>query len=110
MTRIQVPGCVATFAETIYEMPDVQILRVEVEPGGEIPMHKHDCAATMIVLSGEAWALGENERKVRKGDIIVKSPMEPHGFRDVRDFFVFISISNGEGIKRGAHWDIDYIG
>jgi quercetin dioxygenase-like cupin family protein len=111
MPKIPVPGCSETFVETLCDDSDSHVLKVEVNPGGEIPLHSHECAATMVVLHGEALAVGIHPRRVQKGDVIVKAPNEPHGFSEITAPFVFISISDGDGIKRGsAEWDINYSG
>ena len=84
------------------------MLRVVVGHGGEVPLHSHDCAATMVVLGGSAFALGRRGRRVSKGDVVVKAPREPHGFSEVDAPFTFISISDGEGIQRETSWDMQY--
>ena len=108
-TPIAVPGCVGTYVEVIGERPGFQVLRVSVENGGEIPLHAHDCVATMVILEGSARTLGKDGRRVKTGDVVVKGIREPHGFTDVRDGFSFLSISTGEGILQGSDWDLNYV-
>lgn len=103
------PGCKKTTVRKLHEEHDLQILRVEVEPGGEIPLHAHDCAATMVILEGSARALGKRERVVTKGDVVVKTPHEPHGFSDIKGRFSFVSLSSDEGILRSEGWDMKYL-
>jgi quercetin dioxygenase-like cupin family protein len=106
---VDVPGCHGTSVEMIGAGIGFQVLRVAVLPGGEIPLHRHDCAATMVILSGTARALGAVERIVKSGDVIAKSADEPHGFTDVDMEFVFLSVSTGDGIMHGAEWDVEFI-
>jgi quercetin dioxygenase-like cupin family protein len=106
---IAVPGCRRTLVTKLYEERGKQILKVDVEPGGEIPLHAHECAATMIILEGTARALGKGDRIVQKGDMVVKAPQEPHGFTDVTERFSFISISDKAGIMREDAWDMVYL-
>ena len=104
----EVPGCVAVKAKHLVSEKSLQVLEVKVEKGGEIPMHSHSCAATMVVIEGSAKAIGHNERSVKKGDVIIKKAQEPHGFTSITEPFVFISISDGEGIMHDHDWDIKY--
>ncbi len=104
-----VPGSRGTTVQEILTENGVQVLKVEVESGGEIPLHAHECAATMIVLRGSARALGKNSRIVREGDVVTKVPHEPHGFNEIADGFVFISVSNQAGIIKAGRWDLEYL-
>lgn len=106
---VEVPGCSKTTVKRLHEEHGLQILRVDVEPGGEIPLHAHDCAATMVILDGSARALGNSERIVKKGDVVVKIPHEPHGFSDIKGRFSFISLSDEDGIVRPDRWDIAFL-
>lgn len=106
--QTEVPGCKETLVEALAEEPGLHVLRVEVGVGGEIPLHTHECAATMVIVGGSALALGSRERRVSKGDVIVKAPHEPHGFSHVEAPFTFISISDGDGIQQRTGWDISF--
>lgn len=108
---IAVPGCKGTTVQEIFSDGQVQVMKVDVEPNGEIPMHSHDTPATMIVVSGSAMALGKACKYVRKGDVVVKVANEAHGFTEITEPFSFISISHGQGImhKSGQSWDMHYL-
>ncbi len=108
---IAVPGCEGTTVREIFSNGQIQVMKVDVTAGGEIPMHTHDTAATMIVVEGNATALGKACRYVRKGDIVVKEANEAHGFSGISQPFSFISISEGQGIMHahGKHWDLKYL-
>ncbi len=106
---VEVPGCRGAFVQELLSENSVQVLKVIVEKGGEIPVHSHECAATMIVVSGRATALGKNRRIAKKGDVIVKKAGEPHGFAGIEEEFEFISVSDGNGIKQGSKWDMEYL-
>lgn len=111
MKQIEVPGCKGTTVQNLYTIPRMQVMKVDVSPGGEIPMHKHSCAATMVIMKGEAKALGKGkDRVVRKGEIVAKAGNEPHGFTEVKEPFSFISISYDDGIMRNPNnWDMEYL-
>lgn len=108
--EIPVPGCSATTAELLLQADGVQILRVRVAVGGEIPTHAHDCAAAMFVVAGSATAVGEESRVVHAGDVVVKAKREPHGFTNVTAPFSFISVSSDGGILRDGGWDLQFAG
>ena len=36
MKQIEVPGCKGTTAQNLYTIPGMQVLKVDVSPGGEI--------------------------------------------------------------------------
>mgnify|MGYP001560673906 CR=1 FL=1 len=107
---IEVPGCEKTTVEDLLSEPGTQVMRVRVHPGGRIPLHSHECAATMVITEGRAYALGAGKsRYVDRGEVLVKGPGESHGFEDVREPFSFISISYDKGIMRPDGFDIRYI-
>jgi quercetin dioxygenase-like cupin family protein len=99
--QIEVPGCTGTTVSELKRAHGLQFLEVNIAHGGEVPLHTHKCAATMIVTKGSArklTATGAGYR-VNPGDVIAKAPSEPHGFTDVGETgFQFISISDNEGI------------
>lgn len=107
--RLTVPGCRGTTAQKLLLDDGIQVLKVVVEPGGEIPLHAHECAATMVITKGSARTLGKDGRPVKAGDVVVKSPNEPHGFTQVSEHFEFISISNDRGILLADSWDLSYL-
>lgn len=106
---IDVPGCKGTTVHELLLDEGVQVLKVEVETGGEIPLHSHECAATMVITKGSARTLGKDAHAVSAGDIVVKSRNEPHGFTDVSQHFEFISISDRNGIMKTDSWDLKYL-
>ncbi len=108
-SEMEVPGTSKAYVQELLTQDGLQVMKVLVEKGGEIPMHRHDCAATMVVVAGKAKSLGTHGRMVQKGDIIVKKPNEPHGFAEVTEPFTFISISDEKGIMQKGHWDINYL-
>jgi len=103
-----VPGCVGTTVEMVGEGTGFQVLRVSVADGGEIPIHAHECAATMVILEGTARTLGKDGRHVKAGDVVTKAAREPHGFTDATGSFAFLSVSTGVGILNGGSWDLKY--
>lgn len=107
--KIEVPGCRGTTVQHLLSDGGMQVLMVEVAPGGEIPVHSHECSATMVITKGAARTLGKDGRVVSKGDVVVKAPREPHGFSEVREPFAFLSISDGDGIVSPKGWDMSYL-
>lgn len=73
--------------------PEYGLRFFTIEPGGEIPIHKHFYHQTMYILSGrfECWAFdSETDELVDKkicapGDAIYIPSMEPHGMKNVSD-------------------------
>ncbi|HLC79759.1 MAG TPA: hypothetical protein VJG83_05055 [archaeon] len=106
---VKVPGCKETEVKELYHDNQTQISVVQVARGGEIPMHCHDCAATMIITKGSAKAIGKDYKIVKNGDIVVKKPKEAHGFTQIKEPFEFISVSEGNGIMHNGEFDIKYI-
>ena len=106
--KVAVPGCRSTTVQKLLLEDGMQVLKVEVDPGGEIPLHTHECAATMVIVRGRARTLGKDGRVVSAGEVVVKAPNEPHGFTEVEEPFWFISISDDGGIMRANGWDIKY--
>ena len=106
--KIFVTGCRETAVSKLFSDGGVQVLKVEVMSGGEIPLHEHECAATMVIIKGRARTLGNNCRIVTKGDVVIKAAKEPHGFIEITEPFEFISISYGAGIIHGNDFDIRY--
>lgn len=106
---VTVPGCKGTTVRELLLEDGIQILKVEVEAGGEIPLHSHECAATMVITKGSACTLGKDGRLVHAGEVVIKAPSEPHGFTGVNEHFEFISISNDKGIMKDSSWDMSYL-
>lgn len=101
MSQIAVPGCPGTRVRELPAAHGLQFLEVNVEKGGKIPLHIHECAATMIVTRGSARKLTANgeSQVVKPGDVVIKAAKEPHGFTDIGEGgFQFISLSDGNGI------------
>jgi mannose-6-phosphate isomerase-like protein (cupin superfamily) len=60
---------------------DITILFVDAPPGRGPSLHRHPYAEVLIVQEGEAtFTLGEEEREVRAGDIVVAHANQPHAF------------------------------
>ncbi|MDD5068031.1 MAG: cupin domain-containing protein [Candidatus Pacebacteria bacterium] len=113
MNTVAVPGCPGTVVEELPSALGRQFLRVTIERGGEVPLHSHECAATMIVTHGSARKLVErgNAERVKAGDVITKAAREPHGFTEIgEEGFSFISVSGGLGIvQEGGKLDMELV-
>ena len=53
---------------------------VDAEPGRRVNLHLHDYDELFVVLEGEATLLGEGERVVHGGDLVIIPAGTPHGF------------------------------
>ncbi len=106
---IRVPGCKRTTVSVLFTDRRTQILKVHVARGGEIPLHQHKAAATMIILRGKARVLGKERRAVRPGSVVAKKSMEPHGFSDVRSALTFLSFASRGSIVKESRWDLQYV-
>lgn len=101
--QVLVPGCPGTTVRELQPAHGLQFLEVNIESGGEVPLHTHECASTMIVTRGSARKLTRNGKseRVKQGDVIAKAAKEPHGFTEVgEEGFQFISLSDNAGIVR----------
>lgn len=101
---MHIKGCPGTSVKKMPPVHGLQCLQVTILPGGEVPLHSHECAATMIVVSGRARKLTRTGKGqfVKAGSVVVKTAGEPHGFTEVSpEGFRFISLSEGKGIVRG---------
>ena len=107
--KVAVPGCRGTTVQHLLSEEGLQILKVEVAPGGEIPLHSHECRATMVITKGKALSLGKNGQLVSRGSVVTKCPNEQHGFTNIEKPFSFISISDSRGIMLGDGWDMKYL-
>lgn len=75
------------------DSPDYGLRYFTVEPGGEIPIHKHFYHQTMFFTGGrfECWAFDpETDELVEKcevghGDYVYIPSMDPHGMRNIGD-------------------------
>ena len=107
---MKIEGCPGTSVKKMTPVHGLQCLEVSILPGGSVPLHSHSCAATMIVVAGEARKLTKDGRKgrlVRTGAVIIKQANQPHGFAGVGpNGFKFISLSEGKGIVRD-HNELD---
>ena len=101
---VLVPGCQRISVTQPVQMGDSQVTFVSVVPGDgkpDIPLHRHECAAVMVIRRGTARVhneIGELTDLVQKDDVVAKGPNQPHGFGEMSDDFAFMSISENEGI------------
>jgi quercetin dioxygenase-like cupin family protein len=68
--------------------------RFEVQPGGEIPLHKHEADHEIYILSGEGVAFSsEQEAAIKADTYLYISPNEEHGYRNTGNApLVFICV------------------
>ena len=62
------------------------IVYMEVDPGGELPIHRDSAEELLLALEGEVEASVGDERGIlRTGEIAVVPSMVPHGLRNLSD-------------------------
>lgn len=111
-----VPGTTSTTAQTISQGPDMEVQRVVIRPGGEIPMHSHPFGQSYCVVEGQGViTTPRGKTNVDRGDAGYFAPNEPHSWQNTgKADLVFISSSAGEqGILEanettGGKWNIHY--
>ena len=63
--------------------PNFAMRQFEVAPGGHTPKHFHDYEHEVFVLEGEGVVYeGDNEHRLKAGDVIFVVPNEVHQFRN----------------------------
>lgn len=75
------------------DSPDYGLRFFAVEPGGNIPIHKHFYVQTMYMLSGHLWVYSHDpesdeqveEKSVGPDDFIFVPSMEPHSMYNPSD-------------------------
>ena len=87
MTNEGGPAKAATRAATGFEATGektgaaVSVIAVDAAPGQGPRVHRHPYEEVFVVLEGEAtFTLGEEERIVRAGDVVVAPPGVAHRF------------------------------
>src|SRR5438094_974963 len=90
-----------------------QEVLVDVEPGQQIPLHRHGVDATMFIASGSGEVLSEDKtiagRSVSKGDVVFFERNVNHGFRAGAIGLVFISRNGGIVSSKNQNWDITFL-
>ena len=78
----------------------VMIARVELEPGCEVAVHRHEMEQVACVMSGRVlWRLGEKgtdnyrEIEVSGGNVVVLPPNFPHGVTAIERTLIFDVLS-----------------
>ena len=61
----------------------ITVLLVDAPPGRGPALHTHPYEELLIVLEGRARLIGEQEREVGAGDVVIIPAGEPHGFVNV---------------------------
>jgi quercetin dioxygenase-like cupin family protein len=89
-----------------------QDLLVQVNPGGQVPLHSHSVDATMFIVDGEAIVISDDEslngQTVHRGDVVDFERNIRHGFKASPLGLLFVS-RNGGIIDEGSNaWDIQF--
>ena len=107
---------------TVYAWEDIrsgkpQDILVDVAPDGVVPLHAHTVDAKMIIVSGEASVLFDqdqlhdrgqvlNRETVHQGDIVHFHAGMRHGFRASSQGLTFLSINGGIVDQDPDAWDL----
>ena len=66
--------------------PNFAMRQFEVAPGGNTPLHSHPYEHEVFVLEGEGIVMeGDQERPLKKGDVVYVAPDDIHQFKNVGD-------------------------
>ncbi len=80
-------------------MPNFQMRRFTMGPGGIIPLHSHEWEHEVFVLSGKGELLNKDGGvPVEAGSVAYVDGVEPHGFKNTgsEDFIFLCMIPNEE--------------
>jgi quercetin dioxygenase-like cupin family protein len=65
---------------------DSAVVYFEVEPGDHLPLHTDSAEEILYIVAGEAEAtVGDERRRIAKGDLAVIPAMVPHGLVNIGD-------------------------
>ncbi|MDC8004292.1 cupin domain-containing protein [Aureisphaera galaxeae] len=111
----KVPGADNTYAKTLSQGADMEVQRVTILNGGNIPLHSHPFGQSYVVIAGEgAIVTPSGKSAVGPGAAGYFKPEEPHGWESEGGELVFVSSSASEdGIYEanevsGGKWNIHY--
>ncbi len=66
---------------------------IELDPNVKVPLHKHEYAQAGVVLEGEIKIrIGEELKKVRRGDLYFIPPNILHGAENLKEFTKIIEL------------------
>lgn len=94
--EVDYPGVIGTKIQWLLRkedgMPNFQMRRFTMEPGGMIPLHSHDWEHEVFILSGRGALLREGgETPVEADDAAYVDGTKKHGFRNTGgEDFVFL--------------------
>ena len=62
----------------------VMMTRITYHPGVFVPDHKHEAEQLMLIVEGKLWAkVGDEEKDVEKGDLLIINSNVIHSFRNL---------------------------
>ncbi|MCS7170846.1 MAG: cupin domain-containing protein, partial [Aquificaceae bacterium] len=77
--------------EVIHKEESLKCLVFYLKPGQRIDLHRSPRRVLVIVLEGEGeFFVGSTDKRerLRKGELIIYEPEEPHGFQAIEDMVV----------------------
>lgn len=86
-------------AQFIPSRSELAISWVRLEKDQELPVHKHPEASLILICDGSGKTLGDTERNIEAGDMVLVPPHSLHGFKGTNDGFWALSIQfNGKAL------------
>lgn len=79
-------------AQFIPSESDLAISWVRLEKDQELSVHKHPEASLILICDGSGKTLGDTERNIEAGDMVLVPPHSLHGFKGTNDGFWALSI------------------
>lgn len=79
-------------AQFIPSRGELAISWVRLENDQELPVHKHPEASLILICDGSGKTLGDTERNIEAGDMVLVPPHSLHGFKGTNDGFWALSI------------------
>ncbi|MCS3839331.1 quercetin dioxygenase-like cupin family protein [Pseudomonas sp. JAI111] len=86
-------------AQFIPSKSEVALSWVRLEKDQELSVHQHPEASLILICDGSGKTLGDTERNIEAGDMVLVPPHSRHGFKGTNDGFWALSIQfNGKAL------------
>lgn len=86
-------------AQFIPSKSELAISWVRLEKDQELSVHQHPEASLILICDGSGKTLGDTERNIEAGDMVLVPPHSLHGFKGTNDGFWALSIQfNGKAL------------
>lgn len=90
-------------AQFISSNSELALSWVRLEKDQELSVHQHPEASLILICDGSGKTLGDTERDIEAGDMVLVPPHSLHGFKGTNDGFWALSIQfNGKALYEDA--------